>query len=38
MLLRDVFVWAYKRSCSRYSAVRQSLGEPDLFRTQYRLP
>ncbi|MDP3193537.1 Fic family protein [Rhodoferax sp.] len=36
-LLRDVFVWAYKRSCSRYSAVRQSLGEPDPFRTQYRL-
>lgn len=36
-LLRDVFVWAYKRSCSRYSAIRQSLGEPDPFRTQYRL-
>jgi fido (protein-threonine AMPylation protein) len=36
-LLRDVFVWAYQRSCARYSAVRQSLGEPDLFRTQYRL-
>jgi hypothetical protein len=35
-LLRDVFVWAYKSSCSRYSAVRQSLGEPDPFRTQYR--
>lgn len=36
-LLRDVFVWAYQRSCARYSAVRQSLGEPDPFRTQYRL-
>ena len=35
-LLRDVFVWAYKRSCARYSAVRQSLGEPDPFRMQYR--
>jgi Fic family protein len=35
-LLRDVFVWAYKRSCARYSAVRQSLGEPDLFRIRYR--
>ena len=35
-LLRDVFVWAYKRSCARYSAVRQSLGEPDVFRMQYR--
>jgi len=36
-LLRDVFVWAYKRSCARYSAVRQSLGEPDPFRIQYRV-
>ena len=35
-LLRDVFVWAYKRSCTRYSAVRQSLGEPDPFRMQHR--
>lgn len=35
-LLRDVFVWAYKRSCARYSAVRQSLGEPDPFRLKYR--
>ena len=35
-LLRDVFVWAYKRSCARYSAVRQSLGEPDPFRFRYR--
>lgn len=34
--LRDVFVWAYGRSCARYSAVRQSLGEPDLFRMKYR--
>lgn len=36
-LLRDVFIWAYKRSCARYSAVRQSLGEPDPFRMQYRV-
>ncbi|MCP4981742.1 MAG: Fic family protein, partial [Gammaproteobacteria bacterium] len=35
-LLRDVFVWAYQRSCARYSAVRQSLGEPDPFRLHYR--
>ena len=35
-LLRDVFVWAYKRSCARYSAVRQSLGDPDPFRLRYR--
>jgi len=35
-LLRDVFVWAYERSCKRYSAVRRSLGEPDPFRLKYR--
>ena len=35
-LLRDVFVWAYERSCKRYSAARQSLGEPDPFRLRYR--
>ena len=34
--LRDVYVWAYRRSCARYSAVRQSLGEPDPFRVRYR--
>lgn len=31
-----MFVWAYKRSCARYSAVRQSLGDPDPFRLQHR--
>jgi hypothetical protein len=35
--LRDVFLWAYTRSCARYSAIRQSLGEPDLFRLKYRV-
>ena len=35
-LLRDVFVWAYERSCARYAAVRQSLGEPDPFVLRYR--
>ena len=35
-LLRDVFVWAYERSCARYSAVRRSLSEPDPFRLRYR--
>ena len=35
-LLRDVFCWAYERSCARYSAVRRSLGEPDPFRLRYR--
>jgi fido (protein-threonine AMPylation protein) len=37
-LLREVFVWAYNRSCQRYSAVRQVLGEPDPFRLRYREP
>lgn len=36
-LLRDVFIWAYKRSASRYVAVQQSLGNPDAFRMQYRM-
>ncbi len=37
-LLRDLFVWAYERSCKRYSRVRQLLGEPDPFRMRYREP
>lgn len=35
-LLRDVFLWAYERSCARYAAVRRSLGEPDPFRIRHR--
>ncbi|HEX9503496.1 MAG TPA: Fic family protein [Patescibacteria group bacterium] len=35
-LLRDVFVWAYERSSARYATVRQSIGEPDVFRMKYR--
>jgi hypothetical protein len=35
-LLRDVFVWAYERSCARYAAVQRSLGEPDPFRMRHR--
>ena len=35
-LSRDVFVWACERCSARYSAVRQSLGEPDPFRSRYR--
>ena len=34
--LKDVFVWAYQRSAMRYSAVLQSLGDPDPFRLKYR--
>ena len=35
-LLRDVYVFAYERSCARYGAVKTSLGEPDPFRLRYR--
>jgi Fic family protein len=35
-LLKDVFLWAYERSSARYASVRQSLGEPDLFRLKHR--
>jgi hypothetical protein len=34
--LKDVFIWAYERSAARYTAVRQSLGEPDPFRLRHR--
>ena len=37
-LLKDVFLWAYERSASRYAVVRQSLGEPDAFKLKYRTP
>jgi len=36
-LLRDVFVWAYERSCQHYLAVRQSLVAPDPFLVGYRM-
>jgi len=35
-LLRDVFVWAYERSCQQYVAVKQTLVPPDIFRLRYR--
>jgi hypothetical protein len=35
-LLRDVFAWAYERSCLLYSTTRKAMGEPDPFRMQYR--
>lgn len=35
-LLRDVFVWAYGRSCQQYVAVQQQLVPPDTFRLRYR--
>lgn len=35
-LLRDVFIWAYQRSCEQFKAVAGSLPEPDPFRLKYR--
>ncbi|MDO9570156.1 MAG: Fic family protein [Hydrogenophaga sp.] len=35
-LLRDVFVWAYERSCQQYVAVKQNLVPPDMFRLRHR--
>jgi Fic family protein len=35
-LLRDVFVWAYERSCQQYAAVKQNVAPPDIFRLRYR--
>lgn len=34
--LREVFVYAYRRSCARYATIRQSLGRPDMFRLRHR--
>jgi hypothetical protein len=35
-LMRDVFVWAYKRSAEHYAVIRDSLGSPDEFKLRYR--
>jgi hypothetical protein len=35
-LLKDVFLWAYERSAQKYGVIRQSIGEPDLFKLKYR--
>ncbi len=35
-LLRDVFVWAYERSCQRYMAIRATAAEPDPLRLRHR--
>ncbi len=35
-ILKEVFIWAYRRSARQYAAVRQTLGEPDAFRLLYR--
>jgi len=35
-LLRDVFAWAYERSCRRYTLIKEALPEPDPLRLRYR--
>ena len=35
-LARDVFVWAYERSCRRYTVVRDALPQPDPIRLRNR--
>ncbi len=35
-MLRDVFAWAYERSCNKYSVLRASKPIPDRVRTTYR--
>jgi Fic family protein len=35
-LARDVFVWAYERSCQRYTVVRDALPQPDPLRLRNR--
>jgi hypothetical protein len=35
-LLRDVFVWAYNRSCDQYVVLREAKPTPDPIRMKYR--
>ena len=35
-LLREVFAWAYERSCERYVVVAQAVPRPDPLRLRYR--
>lgn len=35
-LLRDVFMWAYARSCAQYRVVRDATAQPDPIRLRYR--
>lgn len=35
-LICDLYIWAYKRSSQRYSAVQQSMGEPNSIKLKYR--
>jgi len=35
-ILRDIFIWAYERSCQHFGVLRQQIGEPDPLHLQYR--
>lgn len=35
-LIRDLYIWAYNRSSQRYTAIQQSMGEPNLLKLRYR--
>ncbi len=35
-ILRDVYTWAYERSCQQYLALKETIAEPDPFRLRYR--
>lgn len=35
-LLRDLYIWAYERSSQRYSALQQTMGEPNIFKLKHR--
>lgn len=35
-LLRDVFIWAYQRSCDQFKAIANGLPAPDPFKLKYR--
>lgn len=35
-LLRDLFAWAYERSCQRYTVIKDALPQPDPLRLRYR--
>jgi len=35
-LLRDVYTWAYERSCTQFAVLRKAMGAPDPIRLNYR--
>ena len=37
-LIRDLYLWAYDRSSRAYTAIQQSMGEPNLLKLRYREP